>query len=78
MEYCKHKGKRNRLFLKWFTETSMFYNFIETALTNSNNLDLFDQRIKIYSSQSAVEILSKMKNWSGYKGFLSSTLIRFQ
>lgn len=56
----------------------MFYNFIEAALSESNNLDLFDQRIKIYSSESATEILNKMKYWTSYKGLVNSNLNRFQ
>ncbi|KAF5273928.1 hypothetical protein FQA39_LY01043 [Lamprigera yunnana] len=78
MQYGRPKRKRIREFLKWFTETSMFHNFVELALNESNNLDLFDQRIKIYSSNSAADILNKMKSRHTYRGLLSPNLIRFQ
>ncbi|KAF5308702.1 hypothetical protein FQR65_LT06063 [Abscondita terminalis] len=70
--------RKIREFLKWFTETTMFHHFIDLATSKSNNLDLFDQRILIYNSDSAVDILNKMKSRHTYRGLLSPHLIRFQ
>ncbi|KAK5644878.1 hypothetical protein RI129_006178 [Pyrocoelia pectoralis] len=78
--FIRHGRQKRRIreFLKWFTETTMFHHFIDLASSKSPSLDLFDQRIQIYSSQSAGEILNKMKSKSTYRGLLSQNLIKFQ
>ncbi|KAB0794941.1 hypothetical protein PPYR_11780 [Photinus pyralis] len=78
--FIRHGRQKRRIreFLKWFTETTMFHHFIDLASTKSPSLDLFDQRIQIYTSQSAGEILSKMKSKNTYRGLLSPSLIKFQ
>lgn len=78
VQYGRPKRRRIREFLKWFTETTMFHNFIDLAASKSNSLDLFDQRILIYNSNSALDILNKMKSKHTYRGLLSPHLIRFQ
>lgn len=62
-EFLKKKTKGVKRFLKMFTETYMFQAFLDTVLTNPENLTEFDRKIEMYGSDESNVILDKLLDW---------------
>lgn len=67
IDHIKRKGIRR--FLTWFTETTMFYSFLDQIESDPSSYAIFDKRIEIYGSEESAVILDKMKDWKKEKTF---------